>query len=140
MGMNWLFKCYTTLDYCAKVVKFEFPNKPVHEWKRNIVEPRGKFISYLKSKKMITNGCLYHLVRVTDMDAEIPTLQFVLVVCEFPDVFPDELPCILADWIIDFGIDVMPDTQLISIPPYRMAPPELKELKEHLKDLLERVH
>ena len=35
-------------------------------------------------------------------------------------------------------MDVLPDTQPISIPPYRMAPAELKELKEQLRDLLEK--
>ncbi|KAH0712366.1 hypothetical protein KY289_008325 [Solanum tuberosum] len=40
---------------------------------------------------------------------------------------------------IDFGIDILIDTHFISIPPYRMAPVELKELKEQLKDLLEKV-
>ena len=39
---------------------------------------------------------------------------------------------------IDFGIDVFLDTHPISIPPYRMAPIELKELKEQLKDLLDK--
>ncbi|WMV24573.1 hypothetical protein MTR67_017958 [Solanum verrucosum] len=39
---------------------------------------------------------------------------------------------------IDFGIDLLPDTQPISIPPYRIAPTELKELKEQLKDLLDK--
>ncbi|WMV54832.1 hypothetical protein MTR67_048217 [Solanum verrucosum] len=39
---------------------------------------------------------------------------------------------------IDFGIDLLPDTQPISIPHYRMAPAELKELKEQLKDLLDK--
>ncbi|KAH0776452.1 hypothetical protein KY290_007863 [Solanum tuberosum] len=34
------------------------------------------------------------------------------------------------------SIDLIPDTRRISIPPYRMAPAELKELKEQLKDLL----
>ena len=33
---------------------------------------------------------------------------------------------------------MLPDTKPISIPPYRMAPAELKELKEQLKDLLEK--
>ncbi|XP_075088095.1 uncharacterized protein LOC142170163 [Nicotiana tabacum] len=31
---------------------------------------------------------------------------------------------------IDFGIDLLPDTQPISMPPYRMAPAELRELKD----------
>ncbi|XP_070041002.1 uncharacterized protein [Nicotiana tomentosiformis] len=54
------------------------------------------------------------------------------------EVFPDELPRILPDREIDFGIDVMPGMQAISIPLYRMVPSELKEIKEQLKDLLEK--
>ncbi|XP_070002826.1 uncharacterized protein [Nicotiana sylvestris] len=51
----------------------------------------------------------------------------------------DELTGIAPNREIDFGIDVMSGTQPISIPPYIMAPAELKELKEQLKDLLEKV-
>ncbi|XP_075080200.1 uncharacterized protein LOC142165736 [Nicotiana tabacum] len=87
---------------------------------------------------MITKGCLYHLVRVIDTTAEVTSIQSVPVVNEFPDVFPDELPGIPPDRIIDFGIDVVPDTQPMSIPPYRIAPAELRELKEQLKDLLDK--
>ena len=50
--------------------------------------------------------------------------------CEFPDVFPDELPGLPPHREIEFCIDVVSDTAPISIPPYRMAPVELKELKE----------
>ncbi|CAN4115288.1 unnamed protein product [Withania somnifera] len=39
---------------------------------------------------------------------------------------------------VEFGIDLIPNTQPISIPPYRMAPAELREPKEQLKDLLEK--
>ncbi|XP_070057844.1 uncharacterized protein [Nicotiana tomentosiformis] len=71
MGMDWLYKCYAIFDCRAKVVKFEFPNESVREWKGNIAEPRGKFISYLKAKKMITKGCTSHLVRVIDTTVPI---------------------------------------------------------------------
>ncbi|XP_069152026.1 uncharacterized protein [Solanum lycopersicum] len=37
---------------------------------------------------------------------------------------------------IDFAIDLELGTKLISIPPYRMAPAELKELKDQFQDLL----
>ncbi|XP_070042334.1 uncharacterized protein [Nicotiana tomentosiformis] len=40
---------------------------------------------------------------------------------------------------IDFGIDLLPGTQPISIPPYHMASPELKELKKKLQELLDKV-
>ncbi|XP_070049519.1 uncharacterized protein [Nicotiana tomentosiformis] len=43
-----------------------------------------------------------------------------------------------AEREIDFAIDLLPDAQPISIPPYRMAPTELRELKEQLKDLLDK--
>ncbi|XP_055800410.1 uncharacterized protein LOC129869841, partial [Solanum dulcamara] len=51
---------------------------------------------------------------------------------------PEDLPGVPPDREIDFGIDILPDIQPISIPPYRMAPAELKELKEQLKDLLDK--
>ena len=60
------------------------------------------------------------------------------MVNEFVDVFPEELPGLPPEQEVDFGIDLLPDTQPISIPPYRMAPAELRELKEQLKDLLEK--
>ena len=54
----------------------------------------------------------------------------VPVVCEFPDVFPEELPGLSPDREIEFCIDVVPGTDPISMPPYRVAPTELKELNE----------
>ena len=55
---------------------------------------------------------------------------------EFSEVFPTDLPGLPPDRDIDFCIDVEPGTLPISIPPYRMAPAELKKLKEQLQDLL----
>ncbi|XP_075086267.1 uncharacterized protein LOC142168979 [Nicotiana tabacum] len=65
-------------------------------------------------------------------------LQSIPVVSEFPDVFPDELLGIPPEREIGFAIDVPPNTQPISIPLYTMAPAELKELKDQLKDLLDK--
>ena len=138
MGMDWLASCYAKVDCQRKIVQFHFPGEPVLEWAGKVAAPRGKFISYLQASKMIKKGCLYHLIRVHDLNAEPPTLQSVPVVNEFPDVFPDELPGLPPEREVDFAIDLLPDTQPISIPPYRMAPAELKELKEQLKDLLEK--
>ncbi|XP_070011149.1 uncharacterized protein [Nicotiana sylvestris] len=90
------------------------------------------------ARKMISKGYIYHLVRVKDTDAQIPTLQSVPIVNEFPEVFPEDLPGVPPDREIDFGIDLLLGTKPISIPPYRMAPTELKELKVQLKDLLDK--
>ncbi|XP_070046660.1 uncharacterized protein [Nicotiana tomentosiformis] len=138
MGMDWLYSCFPKIDYRTRTVRIELPKEPVVEWKEDNLVPNGRFISYLKATKMINKGCISHLVQVMDTNAEAPTLESVLVVKEFPEVFPDELHGIPPDREIDFGIDVMQGTQPISIPPYRMAPTKLKELKEQLKDLLEK--
>ena len=98
----------------------------------------GQFISHLKASKMISKGYLYNLVRVKDSSLETPTLESVPVVCVFSEVFPEDLPGVPPKRKIDFGIDLLPDTQPISIPPYRMSTAELKELKEQLKDLLDK--
>ena len=53
-------------------------------------------------------------------------------------MFPEDLPGLPSEREVEFSIDVLPDTKPISILPYRMAPTKLRELKEQLKDLLEK--
>jgi hypothetical protein len=62
----------------------------------------------------------------------------VLVVNKFPDVFPEELPGMPPDRDIEFVIKLKPRTTPIYKTPYRMATPELAELKEHIIELLEK--
>ncbi|KAK5775521.1 hypothetical protein PVK06_043419 [Gossypium arboreum] len=74
------------------------------------------------------------------MNIELPQLKFesVLIVCEFPDVFPEEFPGLPPNREIDFAIDLLPGTAPISIAPYRMALTELKELKAQLQELTDK--
>nr|GFD01282.1 uncharacterized protein [Tanacetum cinerariifolium] len=53
-------------------------------------------------------------------------------------VFPDELPGIPPVREVEFNIKLIPWAEPISKAPYRMAPVELKELKDQLQELLER--
>ena len=56
---------------------------------------------------------------------------------DFQDVFPDDLPGPPPEREVDFPIDLVPGTAPISLPPYRMAPAELKELKAQLQELVD---
>ena len=70
--------------------------------------PRGRFVSCLKACKIISKGCLYHIVRVQELDSEIPSNESVPVVSEYPNVFPNDLPSIPPEWEVDFCIDFLP--------------------------------
>jgi hypothetical protein len=60
------------------------------------------------------------------------------VVCEYPDVFLDELPGMPPDRDIEFVIDLLPGTAPIAKRPYRMATKEQAELKKQIDELLEK--
>ena len=66
------------------------------------------------------------------------TLQDVLVVYEYPDVFPDELLGMPPDQNIEFMIDLVPIIGPIAKRPYRMAADELAELKKQLQELTDK--
>jgi hypothetical protein len=68
---------------------------------------------------------------------ELP-LKKIPVVCEYADVFPDELPGMPPDRDIEFAIELQPGTTPISKRPYRMPPAELAELKKQLQELLDK--
>jgi hypothetical protein len=65
-------------------------------------------------------------------------LEEILVVREFVDVFPDELPGMPPDKDVEFVIELQPGTTPISKRPYRMPPKELAELKTQLQELLDK--
>jgi hypothetical protein len=60
------------------------------------------------------------------------------VVREYPYVFSTNYSGLPPQSEMEFGIDCMPGTNPISKAPYRMAPSELKELKEQLHELLDK--
>jgi len=60
------------------------------------------------------------------------------VVCEFMDVFPNDLPGLPPDRDVEFRIDLKPGTAPVSRRAYRMPPKELAELKMQLQELLDK--
>ena len=65
------------------------------------------------------------LASLTLEDEERLDLDLPWVVCEYVDVFPDELPGLPPYRDVDFGIELHPGNSPISMTPYRMAPVEL---------------
>jgi hypothetical protein len=74
--------------------------------------------------------------KVNQLDASPGSEESVVNV--FPVVFPEELLGMSLDWDIEFTIDLKPGIAPIYKTLYRMTTPELAELKEHIKELLEK--
>ncbi|KAE8690983.1 cytochrome P450 78A7-like [Hibiscus syriacus] len=71
------------------------------------------------------------------MTEEVPT-EVGQVLAEFRDVMPTELPkCLPPKREVDHKIELMPNAEPPAKAPYRMAPPELEELRRQLKELLD---
>ena len=93
-------------------------------------------INAMTTWKMLRKGCQGYLAFVVDRRQKGTRLEDIPIVKEFPDVFLDDISGLPLDRAIEFVIELVPGTEPISIPPYKMVPVELKELKEQLEELL----
>jgi hypothetical protein len=114
LGMGWLTACDAVLQ-CAK---------------RSVLltSPAGERFEFAADPAPSTAST------VNQLDGT--ALEDIRVVCDYPDVFPEELPGMPPDRDVEFVIDLLPGTAPISKRPYRMSSDQLQELKAHIKELL----
>jgi hypothetical protein len=116
LGMNWMTQHHVSLDISSRIVEV---NSPEYE----------STILYLPQQRYF-NPCTYAATGIK--------LKDIPIVCEYPDVFPDDLPGMPPDRDIEFIVELQPGTAPISKRSYRMPPNELAELKIQLQDLLDK--
>ena len=75
---------------------------------------------------LIPSDLVLHVVAHAEAS---PNLTPIPMVCEFPDVFPEDLPRLPPDRDVEFSIKLEPSTAPISQRSYRMAPKELAKMK-----------
>jgi hypothetical protein len=121
LGMDWMSKYKVVIDYVKKSIK--------------LTTLEGKEMEFI-AESVVTAKGVANRAKVNQLDAsqgsEVP------VVNEFLNVFPEELLGMPLDWDIEFVIELKPGTTPIYKTPYKMASLELAELKEHIKELLEK--
>jgi hypothetical protein len=116
LGMDWMTRHQVPLDIYTRVVEIDSPD-------------HDATIFYLPQREY-NNSCAYAVEGIK--------LKDIPIVCEYLDVFPDDLPGMPPDRDIEFVIELQPGTAPISKRPYRMPPNELAQLKIQLQDLLEK--
>ncbi|XP_073137079.1 uncharacterized protein [Henckelia pumila] len=109
---------------------------------RAIVDCYQRFVQFCpedgEAWHFYESGEKSYLIYAIDASLEGPDIQEIPVVREFSDVFPNEISGLPPVREIEFGIELVPGTALISRSPYRLAPTEMQELQKQLQDLLDK--
>ncbi|GJV07107.1 putative reverse transcriptase domain-containing protein [Tanacetum coccineum] len=142
IGMDWLEK-YQAIIVCAeKIVRIPWGNETliVHcDGSNQGHEARLHIISYSKTQEYMQKGCPVFLAHVTTKEVEDKSekkrLEDVPIVRDFPEVFHEDLPSLPPTRQVEFQIDLIPGDAPVARAPYRLAPSEMKELSEQLKEL-----
>jgi hypothetical protein len=114
LGMDWMSKYHGHIDCARKAI--------------SITNSEGIPVEHIAT---MPSHKAYYKKAISG-----PTLDQVPVVCEYPDIFPEELPGMPPDRDIEFIIELVPGTAPTAQRPYRMNPQELEELKKQLADML----
>ena len=138
IGMDWLIRQRVFMDCSSRVIQFN----PIDHSRYEFVGSRGgisiPWISSLEASKLLDDGNEGYLVNIVDSTVTELKLEDIPVVCNFPEVFPQELPGLPPERDIEFVIELAPGVEPISKVPYRMSLTELKELKVQMQELLDK--
>nr|GFA72935.1 putative reverse transcriptase domain-containing protein [Tanacetum cinerariifolium] len=145
IGMDWLAKYQAVIACAEKIVRIPWGNKTliIHGDGSNQGNvTRMNIISYTKTEKYMMKGFLIFLAHITTKEVEYKSekkrLEDVPIVQNFPEVFPEDLPGLPPTRPVEFQIDLVPGAALVAWAPYRLAPSEMKELAEQLKELYDK--
>jgi hypothetical protein len=115
-GMDWMTHHKVTLDIAERKIEITSPAV-------------GVSTLYLPLRESMDPSAYVSIAA---------NLEEIPVVCDYPDVFPDDLSDMPPDRDIEFVIDLQPGTTPILKRAYRMPPKELAELKTQLQELLDK--
>ena len=132
LGMDWLTVNRVVIDFERRrvTVYTQDGTHVIFQGDKNDILPQTVYESRYQGQ------LAGWLASLTLEDEERPNLDLPQVVCEYVDVFPDKLPGLPPQRVVDFGIKLHPGTLPISMAPHRMAPVELQELRVQLQELL----
>nr|GEZ42532.1 putative reverse transcriptase domain-containing protein [Tanacetum cinerariifolium] len=137
VGMDWLVECDVLIVCGKKEVHMPYKNKTLVV-KSDSSVCRLKVISCIKARKYIESRSQLFIAQVMKKEPAKKQLQDVPVIRNFPEVFPDDLPGPPPPRQVEFKIELIPDAAPVVRAPYRLAPSELKELLDQLKELSEK--
>ncbi|GJX08385.1 putative reverse transcriptase domain-containing protein [Tanacetum coccineum] len=144
IGMDWMSEQHAKVVCHKKYIRVPYGNDVlIIQGKRSGVrnESRLEVISSIRTQRYIEKGCRVFLIQVTKKEeVEIPEkrIEDVPVIRDFPEVFPENLSELPPIRQVEFHIELIPGGAPVARAPYRLAPAEMKELAEQLKELYDK--
>ncbi|XP_073133351.1 uncharacterized protein [Henckelia pumila] len=139
LGMDWLTWHEVIIDCKRKTVSVIDQNGKSLVFRTTSKKSAPGMISAGTAWKLLSNGCTGFLASlIGDLEVQRPKLGEVEVVKDFSEVFSDDVAGLPLVRKVEFGIELLPETKPASKAPYRLAPTEMKELKDQLQELLDK--
>ncbi|XP_073037357.1 uncharacterized protein [Primulina eburnea] len=138
MGIDLLTKYRATVDCYQRLVQFRPERDENWFFFGEGARPPMSVVSAVKAQRALVKGGEGYLIYAIDVSKDVIDVKNIPVVDEFPDVFLDEIPGFPPEREVEAEIELVPGTAPISRAPYRLAPTEMKELKQQLQDLLDK--
>ena len=126
LGMDWFYRHQVVVDCRMKRVTLRTPSGEQVTFIGDRLNHLSNVISAATARAMVRKGCEAYLAYVIDTEKVEPILSDIPTICDYSDVFLEELPGLPPHKEIEFAIDVVPVATPASISLYRMAPIELK--------------
>ncbi|KAA3484593.1 reverse transcriptase [Gossypium australe] len=139
LGMDWLTLHDVIVNYRRKTIELKCQNNKNLRIESDELGGLPIVISSMSTQRYVRKGCDAYLAYALDTKVSKKKIESMPIVCEYPDVFPEELPGLPQVREVKFAIELVSGTSLIFIAPYKMALTELKELKVQLQELTDRV-
>ena len=126
LGMDWLASYHASVHCFEKDVVFRPLGELEFLFKASCLPFMPHVISCIQANHFLRKGCQGFLASGVDLQSKELEIEDIPIVQEFPDVFPDDLLRLPPNREVEFSVDLLLNTTLISKEPYRMAPKELK--------------
>ncbi|GKA42795.1 putative reverse transcriptase domain-containing protein [Tanacetum coccineum] len=140
--MDWLSKYHAMIAYTDKIVRIPWGNETLivrSDGSDNGHGSRLNIISCTKTQRDLLKGYHVFLAHITIKEAgdnsKEKRLEDVPIVQDFLEVIPKDLPGIPPARQVKFRIDLIPGAAPIARTPYQLAPSEMKELSNQLKEI-----
>ena len=107
LGMDWLSRHQVVVDCRMKLVTLRTPGGKEVTFISERLNHLSNVISAAIARTMVRKGCEAYLTYVIDTKKGEPCLSDIPTICDYPDVFPEELPRFPPQREIEFAIDVV---------------------------------